>query len=232
MAKKAGAYKKFTKKKGYKRYKSVQMNYFRVKTEFNDRLVFDYAMPGTADGANNGGYCFFVTRAAQVGQANRNHVTLGDLLNQYVYTNMLEGLFSYYRPTGIKIEALPESRNQSLPSSFQIQNVVHNIPFPQVMISYRAGSNAGQTLQEVRANNQSLVLNTSQKVARYWKIYGTTTSYDVTTSRFTGAFTVQNAFPNTQSEQDQTTRSMMVYRLMPSWQIKISVYYLYKYSRA
>ena len=125
MAKKAGAYKKFTKKKGYKRYKSVQMNYFRVKTEFNDRLVFDYAMPGTADGANNGGYCFFVIRAAQVGQANRNHVTLGDLLNQYVYTNMLEGLFSYYRPTGIKIEALPESRNQSLPSSFQIQNVMN-----------------------------------------------------------------------------------------------------------
>lgn len=232
MAKKAGAYKKFSKKKGYKRYKSVQMNYFRVKTEFNDRLVFDYAMPGTTEAANAGGYCFFVTRSSQIGQDNRNHVTLADLLNQYVYTNMLEGLFSYYKPTGIKIEAIPESRNQSLPSSFQIQNVVHNIPFPQVMISYRAGSNASQSLQEVRANNQSLLLNTSQKVARYWKIYGTTTSYDITTNRFLGAFTVQNAFPNTTSEQDQTTRSMMVYRLMPSWQIKISVYYLYKYSRA
>ena len=43
MVKKTGAYRKFSKKKALKRYKSISMQYFRVKVEYNDRIVFTTA---------------------------------------------------------------------------------------------------------------------------------------------------------------------------------------------
>lgn len=220
----------------YRRYKSVSTNYFRVKTEFNDRITFVSYEPLSQNAKNNGGYAFFKTRENQVGADQRRVVNLGDMLQQYAYTQVLQGLFSYYRPTGIRIEVVPEARNSTIDSTFfQVvgdQQVKWEIPYPQVMVSYRAGSNAAQNLTEVRSNNQSIVLNPSEKITRYWKIHGGTTAYAASSSSFAGAFTIQNAYPADNTEASANIRGLMVYQLQPSWSIKISVYYLYKYSKA
>lgn len=218
-------------RKSFKRYKSVSSNYLRVKVEYMDRIIWpDY--PVGDNRAYDLGYCYWVLRGNAVGQDQQVVVTLGDVGTQYSYNASLQALFSYYRPTGIRIEAVPDSRNAALPSSVNINNQSYSVPFPMTMISYRMGSNASQTLGEAKANNQSMVLNSQQKVARYWRVHGATTAYAVTTASFTGAFTVRNEYDTANTDEGRRHRSLMVYRTMPSWSVKISVYYLYKYCKA
>ena len=224
-----------TKKKYYrktfKRYKSISNNYLRIKVEYMDRIVFPDYVPGDGDAANLG-YCYWKLRENAMGQDQQVVITLGDVNTQYSYAATLQALFSYYRPTGVRIEAVPDSRNAALPSTVTINNVSYSIPFPSAMISYRMGSNASQTLGEAKANNQSMMLNSNQKVTRYWRVHGATTAYAVTTTSFTGAFTVRNEYDTQNNDEGRRHRSLMVYRTMPSWSVKISVYYLYKYCKA
>lgn len=224
-------------RKTFRRYKGISSNYFRIKAEFNDRIVFPSFEPLTQNARNGGGYAYFKTRENQSTYTNRQIVNLGDIMAQYAYTQILAGLFSYYRPTGIRVEIVPEARNSSIDSVFfqprgDQDPLKYEVPYPQVMFSYRAGDTSLQTLAEVRANNQSIMLNPSEKVTRYWRIYGTTTAYVSTNATFTGAFSIQNAFPSGSTEEEAATRGLMVYQLQPSWSVKISVYYLYKYSKA
>lgn len=233
MAKKAGAYKKF-KKKYFKRYKAVSMQYFHVKVEYNDRIVFTtVAGAGSEQAAVYGGPAMFARREA-LGGENRFCVNLGVIMQSYTYYNILRGLFSYYKLTGIRVELIPESRNAALSSMITIDNTSYNLPYPQIMFSYRGGDNNSQTLAEVKANNQSIMLNPNQRMVRYWRVYGTTTSYLSTDENnfFAGAFTIRNDYPETNSVEDKRTRSLMVYSKMPSYQVKINVYYTYKYSKA
>lgn len=223
-----------TKKRYYRkfrRYKNISNNYLRIKVEYTDRIIFPDYEPGSNQAANMG-YCYWKLRENAAGQDQQVVITLGDVGTQYSYNASLQALFSYYRPTGVRIEVVPDSRNAALPSSVTINNVAYSIPYPTAMISYRMGSNASQTLGEAKANNQSILLNSSQKVARYWRVHGATTAYAVTTASFTGAFTVRNEYDTANTAEGREHRSLMVYRTMPSWSVKISVYYLYKYCKA
>ena len=119
----------------------------------------------------------------------------GRLTNATDYL-MLPSYFTY-KLTGIKVEIVPESRNAALPSTIRLDEVYYNLPYPQIMFSYRGGSNNSQTLSEVKANNQSILLNSNQRVSRYWRVYGMTTSYLATEENvfFAGAFTIRNEYP-------------------------------------
>ena len=234
MVKKTGAYRKFSKKKALKRYKSISMQYFRVKVEYNDRIVFTTAAgAGTEQAQVYGGPAMFLSRETMGGD-NRFTCNLGVIMQSYTYYNTLRGLFSYYKLTGIKVEIVPESRNSALPSTIRMEEVYYNLPYPQIMFSYRGGSNNSQTLSEVKANNQSILLNSNQRVSRYWRVYGMTTSYLATeeNSFFAGAFTIRNEYPIGDTANDRRVRSFMVYNQMPSFQVKINCYYIYKYSKA
>lgn len=217
-------------RKSFRRYKQVS-NYFRVKVEYYDRLRFMIYEPGSEEAGVNGGPLVFDKRANMVPDADRT-LSLADIMAQYTYTNTLQGLFSYYRPTGIRIEVVPEARNNTLQSTIALNAQSFNVPYHQCVLSYRSGSNQAQTLNEARSNNQSIVLNPNQKITKYWRIYGTTSAYSTTTTSFAGAFTIRNEYPAGQTQEDARTRSLSVYRLQPSWSIKINVYYLYKYSKA
>lgn len=230
MARK-GALRKWKKKYGYRRFKSVSMNYFKVKMEYCDRIIFYQSIPGSEAGATYGGPARFATRASMNGE-DPFKISLQYVLDQYMYTNSLAAIFAYYKLTGIRVEIVPESRNSALSSVEIINDEKYTVPYPMVFLSFRAGNNSWQTVSECRANNQSIVLNANQKVARYWRVYGTTSTFITTGTSFSGAFSVRNEYPTGSDAQSKTTRSLMVYAFQPSWQIKISAYYLYKYTRA
>lgn len=219
-------------KKSFKRYKNVSMNYLRVKVEYIDRITFQVYEPFTNEGYANGGPAIFFSRSGQQIMDDRRVVSLGSVQAGYSYTESLKSLFSYYRPTGIRIEVTPESRSLNLSNTYLHQNVNHVVPTVPVILSYRMGNNTAQSFTEAKANNQSIVLNSNAKVARYWRIYGATTAYATTQNSFTGAFTVANEYPIGLDQDSNYARGMMVYALQPSWTVKINVYYLYKYSKA
>lgn len=219
-------------RKYFRRYKSISSNYFRVKVEYIDRLIYVPYNPLDSGAVANGGHIIFLNRNAQAELVNKQFVGLNNIQAAYSLDASLSSIFSYYRPTGIRVEVVPEARNSNLPLTFTYNNISYNVPVYYQVLSYRAGNSTAQTLAEAKANNQSIVLNANQKTTRYWRVYGTTTAYAPTTSSFSGGFTVINEYPTGGSENDQRTRAMMVYQLQPSWTVKISVYYIYKYSKA
>lgn len=230
MARKAIS-RKFRKRYGFKRYKSVSMNYFKVKMEYTDRIVFAEYTPGSAQGSLYGGPARFKTRATMDGEEPFK-ISLQYVLDQYMYTNSLAAIFAYYKITGIRVELVPESRNCGLSSVEEVNDLKWTVPYPMVYFSYRSGNNSLQTVAECRSNNQSIILNPQQKISRYWRVYGTTSTFITTGTAFSGAFTVRNEYPTADDQQSRSLRTLMVYAFQPSWQVKISVYYLYKYSRA
>ena len=199
---KARARKTFRRRSGYKFYKRIYPNqYFRVKAEFMDTIRF----------APAGGQPFFVSRIAEPLVADRSFITNQLVLNGYSYIQILAGLFSYYKLLGIRLEVIPEARNTNLDP--QIGQV-------QVYLSYRAASALIQTLQEVKANNRSLVLDPLSRQTRYWKGSALMSGdYYNTNQWFSGAWTTLSSDPGQYADQ-------------PSWQIKISYYLLYKGSKA
>lgn len=230
MARKAIS-RKFRRRYGYKRYKSVSMNYFKVKMEYCDRIIFSEMTPLANNAKMYGGPAKFKTRALLANEEPFK-VTLQYVLDQYMYTNSLKAIFAYYKLTGIRVEIIPESRNSGLYSTYEAQDAKFGIPYPMIFFSYRSGTNDLQTVADCRANNQSIVLDPGRKVSRYWRVYGTTSTFVSTGSAFSGAFSIRNEYPQGEDAGSAQTRSLMVYELQPSWQVKISVYYLYKYSRA
>lgn len=230
MARK-GAFKRFKRKYGYKRYKSVSMNYFKVKMEYCDRIIFPEMTPLAQNAQIYGGPAKYKTRAL-LNQEEPYKITLQYVLDQYMYTNSLRSIFAYYKITGIRVELIPESRNIGMYSTYEAQDQKYAVPYPMIFFSYRSGSNDLQTVAECRANNQSIVLDPCKKISRYWRVFGATSTFVTTGSAFTGAFSIRNEYPTADDAQSRQTRSLMVYELQPSWQVKISVYYLYKYSRA
>lgn len=224
-------YKQKTKK--FKRYKNIPTQYFKVKVEYNDKIVFPILTdPFTDDAANEGGPAFFFSKRGVNIVANRSVVNLQEILEGYTYNNVLNGLFSYYKLTGIKVECVPDARNTTLVSSIEKDNIERPVFFPDVMLSYRSGSSEKQTLTEVKANNQSMLLNSLQKTSRYWRVYGANSSYTRTGQYFAGAFTVANSYPSDQSAGSKDVRRSTIYAFQPSWTLKINIYYLYKFSKA
>ena len=203
-------------RRGYRRYRNLSnQQYFRVKAEYYSDIIFPMAA--------NTGRAYFYAENAKV-------VTLTNIMQKYTYTNVLMGLFSYYKISGIRIEVTPDARNAGLEKKVTVPNLgEQNVVEPVVMISYRAGDSGEQTLAEAKANNQSIVLSPSQKVTRYWRTYGASGAYKPSSDGIEGAFTVQNEYD---AQQAILLNAMYQYKTQPSWKVKISIYLLYKQSKA
>ena len=203
-------------RRGYKRYRQLSnQQYFRVKAEYYSDILF----PAAA----NTGKAYFKASNSRV-------VSLTNIMQAYTYTNVLMGLFSYYKITGIRIEVTPDARNLNLDKTVTIPNLGdQSVIEPVVMVSYRAGDSTEQTLAEVKANNQSIVLSPSQKVTRYWRTYGASGAYRPSSDGLEGAFTLQNDYD---AQQALVLNAMNQYKTQPSWKLKISIYLLYKQSKA
>lgn len=207
--KKRRYYRKF-----YRRYKNLNnSSYFRVKAEYYSRLMFPYA-------ANNPHMYFDST--------NNNIITLAQIMAGYSYKNVLAGLFSYYKITGIRVEITPDVRNQQIAKTTKYLNADVDVLESIAMVSYRAGDATAQTLSQVKTNNQSVLLDPNNKIVRYWRTYGATGSYRNTDEDLVGAFTLQNEV----SQDDAFDKVMYVFKNQPSYKIKINIYLLYKQSKA
>ena len=214
-------------RRAYRRYRTVtpSQQYFRVKVEAYSKISF----PTTELHAAGGATIFGINASDEdILWADKGLLTLERIFNQYTYKNTLSGLFSYYKITGIRVEITPEARNSTLPAQVTVQGSTFPTIIEQAYLSYRAGSNIIQNLNEVRSNNQSVLLDPYNKIVRYWRVYGSTTSYINTNQNFAGAFTTTS---ETQ-EAEQSIQIMDNYRVQPSWQVKFNLYILYKVSKA
>ena len=204
MAKKT--YKKYKKNyyKKYPYYKQVvaSRNYFKVKAEAYDYIEFE---------AQNGIITFRSQQGEQVA-LNRGVLTIGNVMDGYAYSVTLAGLFSYYKIIGIAIELMPEASNTNGAKQITDERAIY--------LGFRSGSNNVATINEVRAFNQSLLLDSVNRQRRYWKTFGMYGDWTVSNQPVLGAFIVKNQGDNSSNN------------VQPSWKIKISLYLLYKLSKA
>ena len=123
----------------FRRYRQVgAQQYFRVKAEFVDSIRFPDEL----------GQPIFLSRIAQQLVGDRSILTNQSCLTGYTYAIMLSGIFSFYKIAGIRVETIPDSRNNSLDPA--------NVP-RATYLSYRSGDNAIQTFDQVKANNLSIL---------------------------------------------------------------------------
>lgn len=202
MAKTKRRYYKRRYYRRFRRYKAPTQ-YFKAKAEFIDKIQF----PGGA-----GGPALFISRQAEPVLLNRSLLPNTAILEGYSYAIVLAGLFSYYKITGIGIEITPDSRNSS------IDPINVN---PVVYISYRAGNSNTQVLQEIKSNNNTVILDPLTRQRRFWRPgpYTDGDYFNTGGGAFAGAFTL-------------LSDGVGIYDGQPSWQIRIVFYYLYKGSKA
>ena len=185
---------------GFKRYRQVaSRNYFKVKAEFYDVVRFP---TGTA------GQLVFASRSGQELPANRSVIPIASIYTNYTYSNILSGLFSYYKLLSVAVELVPKYNNGDVVADQE-----------QCFLGFRMGNNGALTMSELKALNQSILLDARNRQRRYWRVYNTSGDWINTNDALLGGFTVQasaNALKDAQH----------------AWDIKFSIYLLYKYSKA
>ena len=187
--------------KKYRRYRTISYNYFKVKAEFLDRIYYP----------DQAGHAIFHSKRNDGVAANRYLLTNQNVFEGYTYLNTLAGIFSYYKLIGIRLEVTPDARNQSIGVA---------TAEPTLLLSYRAGNSNSQTINEMKANNQTLVMNSVQKQVRYFRVFNDDGKYSATNVVIPGAFTLLS---DTQGNG---------YEESPSYKVRIIMYLLYKYSKA
>lgn len=193
------ARKNFRRSYGYRRYRQItSRNYFKVKAEFYDILKFPTS--------NN--IIIFGSRSGQEIPGNRSLLPISSIYTGYTYSNVLSGLFSYYKLLSVSVELIPKYNNAG-----QVDDQL------QAFLGFRMGNGAAITLSEMKALNQSLLLDARNRQRRYWRVYNASGDWVNTNDALTGGFSVQSSGTSTTSNQHQ-------------WDIKIALYLLYKYSKA
>lgn len=194
--------RKYTKKTyTTRRYKQViSRNYFKVKAEYYDSIQFPL----------NGGKPQFVNR---IPDQNANAATMGTntlskILQGYSYTQVLAGLFSFYKIQGIAIELIPKYN-----SSLQVADQV------DVYLGYRVGNDDHMTLQEIKAVNQNLLLDPRNRQRKYFRTLGDYGSWVNTSNAIGGGISIDAPYDGSRNTQH-------------SWTIKVSLYLIYKFSKA
>ena len=193
------ARRNFRRNYGYKRYRQVaSRNYFKVKAEFYDVIKFP----------SSNGIAIFASRSGQQIPGNRSILPIPTVYTGYTYANVLSGLFSYYKVLSVAVELIPKYNPAN-----QVDDAL------QTFIGFRMGNGEALTLSEMKALNQSLLLDARNRQRRYWRVFDTSGEWVNTNDALTGAFSLQSSDTSTTSNQHQ-------------WDLKISLYLLYKYSKA
>ena len=199
MAKTTRKYR-YRKNNYFRRYRQLaSRNYFKVKAEFYDRIIFPNGSTGQP---------VFVSKEADGTLANRSVLTTTNIFTGYSYAQVLSGLFSYYKILSVAIELIPK---------YNTGDTIAN--GRTVFLGFKMGSNDALTIQEIKALNQNLVLDPRNRQRRYWKVYNTQGLWNPTDAISNGCITIQADDVGTKDTQHQ-------------WDIKVTLYLLYKYSKA
>lgn len=152
----------------------------------------------------------FGSREGQEMPINRSVLPIPSMYVGYTYANILQGLFSYYKMLSIAVEIVPRYNNGD-----QITAQAGTL------LGFRMGKIEAMTLSEVKAVNQNILLDPRNRQRRYWKVFNSNGEWILTSDAMLGGLTVvsMNTEGSTKDEQHM-------------WDIKVSMYLLFKYSKA
>lgn len=123
----------------FRRYKSVAMNYFRAKVE----MVFNIGFP------NEGGSVFF-------SEVNSPSITCGQIFRSSQYYGFLTNAFGYFKLTGLLIEVVPQSINFTISTNGFA-----------VLLGFAFGQTQTQSYNALAADNNTLLLGSNTNSRRY-----------------------------------------------------------------
>lgn len=152
----------------------------------------------------------FGSREGQEMPINRGVLPIPSMYVGYTYANILQGLFSYYKLLSVAVEIVPRYNNGD-----QITSQAGTL------LGFRMGKIEAMTLSEVKAVNQNILLDPRNRQRRYWKIFQANGEWILTSDALLGALTVVSTQPDGGVKDEQHM-----------WDIKISMYLLFKYSKA
>lgn len=160
--------------------------------------------------ANEAGKPLFANRVNDEGAtvASKATNTLNQMLTGYTYSVTLAGLFSFYKITGITLEIIPKYNNG---------DVV--LDQSDVYLGYRVGNATHMTLSEIKAVNQNLLLDPRNRQRKYFRTLGNFGDWTNTANAIDGAISIDSTSNGERNSQH-------------SWTIKVSMYLLYKFSKA
>lgn len=195
--------KKYYRYKYYKRRTKASYEYLRVKLEFHDTLVWPAGGQAAGD-----------IRFQSIAQAiPPNYIAVQNLLVGSAYWANLQSMFSFYKVTGVTIEAVPSPSNIGGNGQVQITNL------GPIFIGY-VSANGAQVYDRLSANNNALCLDPTSRKRKYVSLLGGTSSYKAMNENFVGGITVAN---NPQMQGTATDS--------PMWALNISIYVLCKKSK-
>ena len=159
---------------------------------------------------NGPGKPLFSNRVGDEGAtvASKGTNTINQMLTGYTYSVTLAGLFSFYKITGITLELIPKYNNGDVVSD-QVD----------VYLGYRVGNATHMTLSEIKAVNQNLLLDPRNRQRKYFKTLGNFGDWTNTSNAIDGGISIDSAANGEKNTQH-------------AWTIKVSMYLLYKFSKA
>ena len=195
--------KKYTKRTyTYRRYKQIASRNY-----FKVKAEY-YDVIAFPD--NEAGKPLFQNRRNDEGAtpASKGTNTLNQMLTGYTYSVTLAGLFSFYKITGITLEIIPKYNNGDVVSDQK-----------DVYLGYRVGNATHMTLSEIKAVNQNLLLDPRNRQRKYFRTLGNFGDWTNTANAIDGAISIDSVSNGEKNSQH-------------SWTIKVSMYLLYKFSKA
>ena len=133
--------------RGYRRYRSLSNQYFKVKIEG----VYTVAFPTQA------GYAVFA-------EPNASSITFGSIFSNSQYYGSLTAMFGYYKVYGVCMEVVPGPRN-----FVSTQAVGH-----KVFLGFKCGTSTTMTYNELVASNNAILLGGSTRTRKYSSVMGST----------------------------------------------------------
>ena len=178
--------------RGYRRYRSVSNSYFRTRVEG----VFTIAFPSLQDGdpvfAENNGL---------------NTVTFNKLFSSSQYYGSLVNMFGYYKVSGVLMEVTPG------PNNFKGITLVGL----NVLLGFRFGKDTAMTLQELVADNNSIILGINTNKRKYSSTMGSNGWTSTAENNALGAFSIASSIQSNLN-------------VAPSWTCRLAVYMIFKKS--
>lgn len=193
--------RKYKYRKTYRRYRQVaSRNFFKVKQEYYDKVMFDLQ-------AGNNSYISWNSLEGDPAVQNKQVLTLTYIVEHFQYHQVLPIMFSFWRLLGISVELVPDTTDGKV--------ITNEIP---CFLAFKAGTNDGAALPEVKTMNQSILLDSQSRQRRYWKVYGYYGDWESSDSAPAGNFSIRSETQGTNVAQ-------------PAWKVKISLYWILKIAR-
>ena len=173
---------------GYRRYRSVSNQYFRIRVEGVYTIAFPSAQVGEPVFAENNGLRI---------------VTFNTLFSSSQYYGSLTSMFGYYKVSGVLMEVVPGSNN------FKGLNTIGI----NVLLGFRFGQGSVMSYKELVADNNSIVLGINSNKRKYASTMGSNGWTSTAENNALGAFSVGSSMQADMANSPSWTCRLAVYMI-------------------